>query len=147
MEKTEGLFLGRGRVETHFQFHQDFGDRQVVRGQPASSLPSTPPHTAHLLLFSIRCFLRTAAWPSITPAMLQWVSTVCVLKDSLDQECTPASTALENLAVALSTASTDAVTMFGCFPTPKREPGTPGHTVSTIAIAKASAPVLRLRSS
>lgn len=71
----------------------------------------------------------------------------CVLKESLDQECTPASTALENLAVALSTASTDAVMMFGCFPTPKREPGTPGNTASTIATAKASAPVLRLRSS
>lgn len=58
-----------------------------------------------------------------------------------------ASSSAAILVAALSTASTDAVTMFACRPTPNRDPGTPGRVASTMATAIASAPAPRLRSS
>ena len=47
--------------------------------------------------------------------------------------------------MAFSTASTEAVTMLACWPTPKREPGTPGSAASTMAMAQASAPAPALQ--
>lgn len=51
-----------------------------------------------------------------------------------------AASAASNPAAAFSTASTEAATVLGWHPAPKRVPGTPGKAASTMAKARASAP-------
>ena len=89
--------------------------------------------------------MLVAAWASLATAKTAYF--VRYMRSSYITDQPTAAISIENRAAALSTARTDAVAMFACRPTPKREPSTPGMALSTMASAAASEPVPRLRSS